>query len=56
MKDYIKRIIAYKSSLQIAKEWHKMGLISKPEIKKLSAKLAQKYEISLDSIFVEYSG
>lgn len=53
MKDYQKRIMMYKSSLQIAKEWLEMGFISKPEFKKLSTILAEKYGLSLDSLFVE---
>ena len=56
MIGYVKRIIAYKTSLHIVKDWRVMRLISKPEYRKLSTVLAKKYEISLCSIFRELSG
>ena len=56
MIGYVKRIIAYRTSLRIAKDWRGLRLISKPEYRKLSTVLAKKYEISLCIIFRELSG
>ena len=53
MNDYKQRIMMYKSSLEISREWLKKGWISKSEFKKCSAILAKKYDISLCSIFAE---
>ena len=53
MNDYRHRIMLYKSSLQVAREWLKSGLITKTEFKKMSTILANKYGISLCSLFVE---
>ena len=56
MNDYKTRIIQYKSSLEIAREWLYAGIICKSEFDILSALLAKKYSINLDSIFFEKSG
>ena len=53
MNDYMKRVMLYKSSLQTAREWLKNGIITKAEFKKCSTILAERYGISLCSIYVE---
>lgn len=50
---YTENVMKYKSSLQIAKDWLKMGLISETEYKKLSAILVKKYDVNLCSLFAE---
>ena len=56
MREYLSKIMQYKSSLQIAREWLEKGLISKSEYQIISHKLANKYDVHLDSIFVEIAG
>ena len=53
MNAYKKRIMLYKSSLEIAREWLNKGWISKAEFKKCSAILAKRYDLDLCSLFVE---
>ena len=53
MNDYKQRVMLYKSSLHIAREWLKAGMITEAEFKKCSTILAERYEISSCSIYVE---
>ena len=53
MSDYMHRVMLYKSSLQTAREWLNMGLITEKEFKKCSTILAERYGISSCSIYVE---
>ncbi len=50
-EEYTAGIIRFKSSQQVAKEWLRVGLVSKSEYKRMNTILAKKYGISLDSFF-----
>lgn len=52
MKDYIHRIMRYKSITRISKEWYKMRLISKSEYRKVCRVIAKDLLIDLYSVFL----
>ena len=52
MKDYIHRIMWYKSITRISKEWYKMHLISKSEYRKVCRVIAKDFLINVCSIFL----
>lgn len=56
MNEYLSNVIRYKSSLRIAQEWLKIGIISQSEYKKLETILSHRAGIFLDSIYRDISG
>ena len=51
MYDYNERIIAYRLALSMAKAMRKRGIISDRDYEKIRTVIAEKYGISLSSIF-----
>ena len=51
MKDYIHRIMRYKTITRISKEWYNMRLISKSEYRKVCRIIAKDFLIDVCSIF-----
>ena len=47
MKDYIHRIMRYKTITRISKEWYNMRLISKSEYRKVCRIIAKDFLIAL---------
>ena len=52
MKDYIHKIMRYKSITRISKEWYIMRLISKSEYRKVCRIIAKDLLIDLCSVFL----
>lgn len=51
--DKLQRIIAYKVALSIFRKWMQEGIITQAEFKKCEVRIAEKFGISLCSIYRE---
>lgn len=49
----LQKISAYKVTLAVLKKWRKDGMISEHEFRKCEIKIAEKFDISLCSIYRE---
>lgn len=49
----LQKISAYKVTLAVLKKWRKDGIISEHEFRKCEVKIAEKFDISLCSIYRE---
>lgn len=51
MDEYTEKVKAYRLAMSLAETMRKRGIISDKDYKEISARMAEKYGISLSSIF-----